>query len=166
MSIAMTVDSAIRLATIDDAPRIAGFSRDWIEYGLRWKWTPARIVNCIRNPATNVAVAPAMSDGSGVAGFAIMQYKDDEAHLVLLGVDPKHRRKGIAAALMRWHEETALTAGIGTVYLEARAGNDEARAFYRKLGYREVQHVRGYYENGEGGVRFAKDLWAAPPQSA
>jgi ribosomal-protein-alanine N-acetyltransferase len=155
----MILDHAIRLATFDDAPRIAEMSRDLIEHGFRWKWTPPSIRNAIRDRATNVAVAAA---DKGIVGFAIMRYRDNEAHLVLLGVDPGHRHKGVATALMAWHEATALTAGIGTVYIEARANNEGARAFYRKLGYREVQQVRGYYGGIEDGVRLAKDLWAAP----
>jgi ribosomal-protein-alanine N-acetyltransferase len=152
----MISQHAIRLATIDDAPRIGAMSRDLIEQGLRWRWTPARIRECIRSPTTNVAVAPA---GEGIAGFAIMEYKDDEAHLILLGVDPAQRRRGIASALIAWHEDAALTAGIGTVYVEARADNAETRAFYRKLGYSEVQRVAGYYDGVEDAVRLAKDLW-------
>jgi len=155
----MILNHAIRLATFDDAPRIAEMSRDLIEHGFRWKWTPPSIRNAIRDRATNVAVAPA---DKGVVGFAIMRYLDDEGHLVLLGVDPAHRHKGVASALMAWHESTALTAGIGTIYIEARASNQGARAFYSKLGYSEVQRVRGYYSGIEDGVRFAKDLWASP----
>jgi len=156
----MIANHEIRLAMLEDAPRIAEMSRDLIEQGFRWKWTPASVRGCIRSPTTNVAVAPA---GPSVAGFAIMQYKDDEGHLMLLGVDPAHRRKGVAKSLMRWHEAAALTAGIGTIYLEARAGNSAAREFYRALGYQEVQYVRGYYANREDGVRFGKDLWATVP---
>ena len=156
----MIVNHGIRLATIDDAPRIGTMSRDLIEHGLSWRWTPASIRQCIRSASTNVAVAPS---GQGIAGFAVMQYKDDEAHLILLGVEPAHRRRGIATALMAWHETAALTAGIGTVYIEARASNAGTRAFYARLGYREVQLVRGYYQGVEDAVRLAKDLWATPP---
>ena len=149
----------IRLATLDDAPRIGAMSRDLIEHGLHWRWTPSSIRRCIRSADTNVAVAPSEH---GIAGFAVMQYKDDEAHLILLGVDPAHRRRGVGSALMAWHETAALTAGIGTIYIEARANNSGTRAFYRRLGYHEVQRVRGYYEGVEDAVRFAKDLWSAP----
>jgi ribosomal-protein-alanine N-acetyltransferase len=150
----------IRLATFADAARIGEMSRDQIEHGLGWRWTPNSIRRCIRDPATNVAVAATGHDG--VAGFAVMRYKDDEAHLILLGVDPAFRRRGIASALIAWHETAALTAGIGTVYVEARATNAEARALYRGLGYHEVQLVRGYYGGVENGVRLAKDLWESP----
>jgi len=156
----MILNHAIRLATLDDAPRIGTMSRDLIEHGLNWRWTPSSIRHCIQNPATNVAVAPT---DHGIAGFAVMQYKDDEAHLILLGVEPPYRRRGIASALMAWHETAALTAGIGTIYIEARANNAGTRAFYARLGYREVQLVRGYYQGIEDAVRLAKDLWASPP---
>ena len=78
-----------------------------------------------------------------LVGFGLMQYKDDEAHLVLLAVDADCRRTGVATALLSWLEACALVAGIGTVYLEARSRNHEARAFYRRLGYREIALVPG-----------------------
>lgn len=159
----MILNHAIRLATFDDAPHIGAMSRELIEHGLSWRWRASSIRQCIRDPATNVAVAPS---GRGIAGFAVMKYKEDEAHLVLLGVDPSQRRRGVGTALMAWHETAALTAGIGAIYIEARASNEGTRAFYRNLGYREVQFVRGYYEGVEDAVRFAKDLWAAGSESS
>ena len=83
----MILKHQIRLATLADAEAIGEMSRDLIEHGLGWRWTPARIRHCLRDAATNVAVATA-GDSERIAGFAIMRYKDDEAHLVLLGVDP------------------------------------------------------------------------------
>ncbi|HJT97738.1 MAG TPA: GNAT family N-acetyltransferase [Rhodanobacteraceae bacterium] len=154
----MILKHDIRLATTDDATRIGEMSRDLIEHGLGWRWTPASIRRCIGDAATNVAVAT--TDRGSVVGFAVMQYKDDEAHLVLLAVDPAFRRRGIATALIAWLEEAALTAGIGTVYVEARAAKADTRAFYRKIGYREVQALRRYYSGIEDAVRLAKDLWA------
>jgi ribosomal-protein-alanine N-acetyltransferase len=156
----MILKHDIRLATSADAARIGEMSRDLIEHGLGWRWTPDRIRRCIGDRSINAAVA---SGEHGIAGFAVMQYKDDEAHLILLGVDPAFRRRGIASALVAWHEETALTAGIGTVYLEARAERAETRAFYQRLGYREVQRIARYYDGVEDAVRFAKDLWASVP---
>jgi ribosomal-protein-alanine N-acetyltransferase len=158
----MILKHDIRLATLADAARIGEMSRDLIEQGLGWRWTPNSIRHCIRDPATNVAVAA--TEHGGVAGFAVMRYQDDEAHLILLGVDPAFRRRRIASALIAWHEKAALTAGIGTIYVEARATNAEARALYGRLGYHEVQFVRGYYHGVEHGVRLAKDLWESPPE--
>jgi hypothetical protein len=47
----------IRLARLADAGPIARMSRELIEYGLRWRWTPARVAASIRAPEVNVLVA-------------------------------------------------------------------------------------------------------------
>jgi ribosomal protein S18 acetylase RimI-like enzyme len=154
----MIADCEIALALPGDARRIAMMSRDLVEQGLTWRWTPQRILRVIRDPAINVAVA---REKGVLAGFAIMQYKDDEAHLLLFAVDYAHRHKGIGSALMGWLETTALTAGTGCIYLEARKNNAQARAFYARLGYLEIAEVEGLYSNNEDGVRIAKDLWSA-----
>ena len=146
----------VGLARPADAARIAQMSRDFIEYGLGWKWTAARILRCLRDESTNVVAA---REGDDLIGFAIMQYKDDEAHLLLFAVVAAHRREGVGSALLSWLEQTASTAGIGTIYLEARTRNSEAREFYRKHGYSEIAKVRGMYRGVEDGVRLAKDLW-------
>ena len=62
--------------------------------------------------------------------------------------------------LLSWLEQSALTAGIGCVYLEARLVNTAARTFYRQLGYREIRKINGYYLGREDAVQIAKDLWA------
>lgn len=147
----------LRLATRGDAAQIAAMSRDLIERGLGWSWTPRRVQRSIVDAHTNVVVA---LDGQRLVGFGIMRYHDDESHLLLLAVQPSERRRGIGAALVTWLEKAALVSGVGQIYLESRLSNLQARAFYRRLGYREVQTVPGYYQGVEPGVRMAKDLWA------
>jgi ribosomal-protein-alanine N-acetyltransferase len=150
----------IRIAHRSDALTIARMSRDLIESGLGWSWTAPRVLRSILDTQSNVIVAPAHA--AGLAGFGIMKYHDDEAHLLLLAVDPAQRRRGLGGALVRWLEASAQVAGIGTVYLEARARNTAARAFYRRLGYREIQQVEGYYSGREASVRLARDLLEPP----
>jgi len=154
----MIAQHEICLACAADAQPIARMSRDCIEYGLNWKWKPARVLRSIADPSTNVIVC---RDTRGLAGFAIMKYGDQEAHVLLLAVDGLRRRRGVGSALMAWLEPTARIAGLGVIRLEARYGNPAATRFYRKLGYREVARVRGLYDGIEDGVRFAKDLWGA-----
>jgi ribosomal protein S18 acetylase RimI-like enzyme len=150
-------ESNIRLATADDAARIAILSRDHVEHGLGWGWTPPRVLASIRDRATNVAVA---YDNSELSGFGIMKYRDDEAHLNLLAVHPAQHRRGTGSALVRWLEAAAITAGIGLITVEARVSNTIARTFYRKLGYREMALLPRYYSGREDAIRIAKDLWA------
>lgn len=152
----MISDLTLRLALETDALPIAQLSRDQIERGLGWSWTTQRVLRSIVDAETNVVVA---LEAGKLCGFAIMKYHDDEAHLLLLAVRPRARRQGIGAALLKWLEQAALTAGVGQVWLEARQGNAAARAFYRQLGYREIQVLPGYYQGREACVRIARDLW-------
>jgi [ribosomal protein S18]-alanine N-acetyltransferase len=153
---AVITQHEISLACETDARSIACMSRDCIEYGLNWKWRPPRVLRSIADASTNVVVC---RDVRGLAGFAIMKYGDQDAHLLLLAVDSHRRRRGVGSALMAWLEVTARTAGLGVIRLEARSDNPAAKVFYRKLGYREIARVRGMYDGVEDGVRFAKDLW-------
>lgn len=153
----------IRLATPGDAAHIAAMSRDLIERGLGWSWTERRVLRSIVDAETNVAVA--VVAGRRI-GFAITKYLFDEAHLLLLAVQPAHGRRGTGSALVGWLEKVALTAGLGQIYLEARVGNAAARAFYQRLGYSEIQLLPGYYQGREASVRLAKDLWLERPTLA
>ena len=146
----------IRLASERDARQIAEMSRDLIEVGLGWSWTEKRVLANIRDKDTNVAVA---HNAGRVTGFVIAKYRADEAHIVLLAVNKASRRKGVGTALMKWIEKTALIAGIGVIYLEARLINTSARKFYQALGYKEFKTERGRYNGVETGVQLGKDLW-------
>src|SRR6185437_6782354 len=92
----------IRLAEPRDAQAIAMMSRDFIEAGLGWKYDAARVMRAIRDRETLAVVscengksgaAPAAGAARGsLTGFAIMEFGDERAHLVLLAVRPSHRR--------------------------------------------------------------------------
>src|SRR5215217_2288044 len=122
---------SLLLARPAEADAIAGLSRDLIEYGLHWRWTPMRVAASIRAPNVNVLVARA---GDNLAGFAIMRYGDDDAHLDLLAVAPFYRRAGVGRQLVLWLEKCAVVAGIFNVALELRAKNEGAQLFYERLG--------------------------------
>jgi [ribosomal protein S18]-alanine N-acetyltransferase len=143
----------IRPAEPRDAQAIATMSRDFIESGLGWKYDAARVLRAMRDRETLAAVACEGAKGAmrgAVAGFAIMEFGDERAHLVLLAVRPSHRRLGIGQRLLDWLLESARVAGMASIHLELRAGNDAARRFYRAMGFYETVLVPGYYRSGEG----------------
>lgn len=145
----------ITLALAADAMAIAELSRDAIEYGLSWRWTPRRVARSIRDSASNVVVA---RKGQAFAGFSIMKYEEEEAHLVLMAVAPAHRRQGVATAMWQWLELTVRTAGISSVLVESRARNEAALTFYRHLGFEDAGLYPGYYEGVEDARRLVKDM--------
>jgi len=151
----MIVAPTIRLGTSRDVAPIAAMSRDFIEHGLGWSWTPARVEGAVRDRAVNVAV---IGGPEAVMGFGIMQYGDDSAHLALLAVRPEEQHRGLGTLLLAWLEQPARVAGIARIRLEARADNPVAIGFYRKQGYCEIARVGGYYRGTVDAVRLEKRL--------
>jgi [ribosomal protein S18]-alanine N-acetyltransferase len=157
---AMIIIPNVSLANLSDARGIAEMSRDYVEYGLGWSWTPSRVLKAIREASTNVAV---VRERGQVLGFGIMRYGEQKAHLTLLAVRPAERKRGLGAVLLSWLEKSALTAGIERVQLEARADNPVAIAFYRDQGYEDAGMVRGYYRGQVDALRLEKSLWTTAP---
>jgi ribosomal-protein-alanine N-acetyltransferase len=153
----------ISLAHIDDAAAIADMSRLMIEGGLPWSWTEPRVRYYVRDRDSAVIVA---RDGRRLAGFAIMEFHDEHAHLNLLAVRPSYRSRGVGTSLMRWLESSARMAGVFDIDLELRATNDPARRFYEKLGYSAVGKRARYYAGVEDALRMTRNLSvvAAPPR--
>ena len=145
----------IRFATAQDAHAIAAMSRDYIEQGLGWSWTMARVRAVISDPCSN---AIAIGARSAIIGFGIMQYSELSAHLALLAVHPDCRQRGLGARLIDWLEQPARIAGIERILVEARADNPRAIAFYAKHGYSECGRVVRYYRGLIDAVRLEKRL--------
>jgi len=159
----MLNSTKLRLARPADLFPISRMSRELIEFGLGWSWTPARVGREILSTESVVLTA---CHGDLVVAFAIMHFGDETAHLNLLAVEQEFQRSGIGGHLVAWLEESALTAGIATVTLEVRAENHAARQFYRSLGYREVAVVPRYYRGRESAIRMAHPLRPAIAQDA
>jgi len=151
---------SIRLAGQRDAQAIALMSRDLVESGLGWKYDAARVLKAIRDRDT---LAPVACERGRIAGFALMEFGDERAHLVLLAVRPTHRRLGIGRRLVDWLVESARAAGIASLHLELRSGNEAARGFYRAMGFDETIVVPGYYRGREAALRMIGVLRSTSP---
>ena len=152
--------ATLRLARSGDAREIAEMSRDLIEYGLAWSWTPARVQRSISGRESSVVVA---RRGARIAAFGIMQFGDEVAHLNLLAVAAPHRRQGLGRQLMEWLTATAITAGIFRIDLELRAQNQAARKFYERLGFDPLNVIPGYYQGREAALKMTRRLGTAVP---
>lgn len=130
-------------------------SRDTIEHGLPWRWREARVASAITSARTNVAV---IGPPTMLIAFGIMEYLDEDAHLVLFAVRPSHQRQGIGSAVLAWLEDAARAAGASRIRLEARRDNEAARSFYNEHGYHELLIKRGMYSDVTDGIRMEKWL--------
>jgi [ribosomal protein S18]-alanine N-acetyltransferase len=139
----------IRLARPTDAEVIAALSRDTIEVGLPWRWVESRVRHCIADPDHNVVVAELSEENSGAprfAGFGVMQFLDEHAHLSLLAVTPDLQGLRVGGAVLAWLMRCAEVAGAATVKLELKSNNERARRFYERAQFREIGlKAGGYY---------------------
>jgi GNAT superfamily N-acetyltransferase len=126
------------LARYPDASEIAEMSRDLIEHGLAWSWTPARVRRAILGRDCCVLIA--------------------RRDLNLLAVSAEHRRQGLGRQLIDWLSASAVVAGVFRIDLELRETNGAARAFYQSLGFQSLEVVQGYYQGREPALRMSRRL--------
>lgn len=101
-----------------------------------------------------------------VAGYLMAWRVHDELHVLNLAVSRRHRRRGVAAALMAAAMDDGARSGLRLVTLEVRVGNEGARAFYQRLGFREDGIRPGYYtDTGEDALIMTCPLDPAPGAS-
>ena len=141
-----------------DAEALAVMSRDLIEAGLGWVYRTDRFARLIAHDETVALVARAYERP---VGFAVMEFGEERAHLVVLAVDPRHQRCGIARRMIEWLLKSAVTAGVTSVHVELRADNEPAFALYRSMGFSETLRVPGYYRGRETAIRMIRMLRVA-----
>jgi [ribosomal protein S18]-alanine N-acetyltransferase len=151
----MHAEFTVHLASERHALEIAEMSRDYIEYGLGWRWTEQRVRKAIQHQETNAAV---VLEGTNVVGFGIMSYEERHAHLLLLAVRPECRRKGIASSIVEWLEAAARAAGSERIVVECRRANSPARCLYLEHGYHEKSIEPAMYRQIEDGIHLEKWL--------
>lgn len=150
----------LRPAQLLEAPYMAQLSRDLIERGLAWRYTPARMAALVHDP-DNVALVAC--DGPHIQGFAVMRFADVQAHLMLLCVQPAVQRCGTGQRLCDWLLASARVAGIQSVQLELRADNPGAERFYRRLGFSASHTVPAYYDGRIAARQMTLQLGATTP---
>jgi ribosomal-protein-alanine N-acetyltransferase len=93
-----------------------------------------------------------------VAGYGVLGQNDESAHLMNIAVLPEYRRHGVALQIMAAFDVLAHEWLCRRMYLEVRASNAAARAFYASLGFVYSSRVKGYYNDGEDALLLAARL--------
>ena len=78
------------------------------------------------------------TDGGEIAGFLLCLHRRDDAvaYVNVLAVDPAHRRRGIATALLRRTFAAAAAVGLRHAQLTVDADNEPAVRLYERAGMR------------------------------
>lgn len=67
------------------------------------------------------------------------------AHMMNLAVHPRYRNRGIGGRLVDSILIDIKRAGTKEIYLEVRASNTDAIAFYSKLGFKKEGYIKRFY---------------------
>ena len=74
--------------------------------------------------------------------------EDDMGHIISLAVDQNYKRQKIGSKLINTAIATFTNFNIFKITLEVRAENKEAFDFYQAIGFKLVEVVQNYYEDG------------------
>lgn len=90
--------------------------------------------------------------GRPLDGFIILSTAADQAEILTIAVDPVHRRRGIARALLEVSETELVDNGVDTLFLEVAEDNEAAIKFYKGTGFEPIGRRPAYYKREIGRV--------------
>jgi [ribosomal protein S18]-alanine N-acetyltransferase len=103
-------------------------------------------------------------DGDELVAYLIVSRYVDAWHVMNVAVSPDHRRRGLAATLLRHLFDLNRDDERRGYTLEVRVSNDGAIKLYEQLGFRSSGVRRGYYtDNREDALIMWRDSHSAAP---
>jgi len=105
-------------------------------------WPEAAMREHLHYPETGGVVAEL--DGQ-LIGYGCYRFEYGDVHLTNLAVKPSYRRKSVAKQLLAYILRLAGERYCESIFLEVRASNRAARAFYEKAGFGVIDRSPGYY---------------------
>ncbi|KHK92961.1 GNAT family N-acetyltransferase [Novosphingobium malaysiense] len=150
---------------IDDIDRIMAVMAGAFEptYGEAWNRRQVEDALAIGNchyGLVNASGAPP-DEREPAAGFYLSRTGFDEEELLLLGVLPEFRQRGLGRHLLDRLAKDARSRDIKRLLLEMRRGNP-AESLYRSFGFYSIGERRDYYRSTKGeridAITFACDI--------
>lgn len=138
----------------------AAFDPHWRE-----AWTRQQVANSLAMPHTYAILVDAaggeVKHGNEAAGFILARRAPGEEELLLIGVRPDRRGRGLGRGLIESFAAHARKAGAERIFLEMRA-NNPAESLYRSCGFEPIGRRANYYRTLDGtpldAITFARKL--------
>lgn len=89
--------------------------------------------------------------GGELAGYYLLMYALDEAHLLDVALAAKLQGQGLGRRLLDEIAARARSRGMTSILLEVRPSNERALEVYRRHGYVHIGRRKGYYPAGAAG---------------
>ncbi len=97
-------------------------------------------------------------DRNRIAGYSITRTDWRGAELESIAVDPSHRGRGVAQALLQSTIAKLRSEGAGTLRLMVSTANESALRFYQRFGFIRIRRVKRYYGAGRDAWRMRMKL--------
>jgi len=85
-----------------------------------------------------------------VIGFAVSRRAADEAEILSIAIDARHRGCGLSRPFLLSHLGHLAGHGVTRVFLEVEENNAPARRLYEHAGFAVVGRREGYYRAAQG----------------
>jgi ribosomal-protein-alanine N-acetyltransferase len=122
----------------------AAFDPAWGE-----AWTRRQVSDSLAFPHTHYRLITADDGPSEAVGFTLVRAAPGEEELLLIGVRPECRGRGLGRRLLDGVLADARTRGAERVFLEMRY-NNPAAALYNAVGFAPIGRRRDYYRLPDG----------------
>jgi ribosomal-protein-alanine N-acetyltransferase len=134
---------AIEPASPHDAPKLAqlhgaSFHRGWGEGEFE------------QMLAERNTLVHRLRQGRKTIGFAVSRMAADEAEILSIAVDARHRGRGLSRNLLLTHLGHLAGRGVRTVFLEVEENNHPARRLYDRAGFSVAGRRERYYKQPGG----------------
>lgn len=96
--------------------------------------------------------------GGKVVGYIALMDLGKDAKIISFAVKKEFRRKGIGTKLLKTAIERCKQRGKERILLEVRVSNTVAQRLYKKNGFKIVDVIPNYYNDGEDAYLMALDL--------
>jgi len=101
-----------------------------------------------------------LSCGSVVAAYCLCftPALPRPARIYSIAVQPEYRGQGLATKLLKAVLENLFAMHYTRCRLEVSVGNQSAQKLYASFGFRTIEKLPAYYQDGADGLRMEKDL--------
>jgi len=86
-------------------------------------------------------------DGNEIVGYCGLITVPDEGDITNVAVKQSRQGEGIGKLLVSELITRGAKAGVTTIHLEVRTGNEKAISLYQKMGFAQIGIRKNYYEN-------------------
>ena len=81
----------------------------------------------------------------------------DELHITSIAVHPIHQRKGLGKLLISDLIKRSNSLTTNHILLEVKNTNEQAKAFYKSMGFKTIGNRSNFYKDGSNALLLAKE---------